>query len=194
MTEEEWLACGDPEAMLDRSEGHVTDRQLRRFGVACIRRVGHLLRYERGRAAVDVAERFAAGEADEAELAMAFASMTSIPVGHGSINVPSPRWFTPDPGEPLPEYRDEPGDHGMMAAAWDICFADARCGAGRASRSVAKAVADVAWYEAKTTLDWSDFPEAHRQGKEIARAAWEAERREQATLLRRIVGGPNPHD
>ena len=192
VTEDEWLACDDPEPMLGQLEGLATDRQLRTFGVACIRRVWHLLRYERGRAAVEVAERFAEGGAGEVDLAKAFASMTMIPVGDGFINVPSPRWFTPDPSEPLPGYRGEPGDHGAMGAAQAVCSADARYSASEGSRRAAEAVAEVAWHEAKIGLDWGDFPEAHRRAKEIARGARSAERREQAMLLRRTFGGRPP--
>lgn len=188
MTEEEWLICEDPEPMLVHLEGKVTDRQLRTFGVACVRRVFLLLRYERGRAAVELAERFARGEASDAELATAFASLTNIPVQSGGfINVPSPRWFIAEPSEPLLEYRGEPGDHGAMGAAWFVCAADARSCASSGSRCAADAVAEVAWNDAKDRLDWSDFREAHRRARAIEKAARATVRREQAALLRELM-------
>lgn len=136
--------------------------------------------------AVEVAERFAQREASESELARAFTSMTKIPVGEGFINVPSPRWFTPEPSEPMPEYRGEPGDHGAMAAASMVCAPDARTSASGGSRFAADAVVEVAW--SRADVDWRDFPEAHRQAEAIREAARAAERREQAAILRRIIG------
>jgi hypothetical protein len=65
MTEAEWLACRDAhalEAWLPASR-----RKRRLYAAACVRRVWHLLNAA-GRAAVETAERFADGEATEAEL------------------------------------------------------------------------------------------------------------------------------
>ena len=47
------------------------DREIRLFGVWCARRVRHLMRDPRSVAALDVAERFARGEASDAELSAA---------------------------------------------------------------------------------------------------------------------------
>src|SRR5262245_50164409 len=76
MTEQEWLTCLEPERMLtflhERKvisiHGEFGERKLRLFAAACCRRVWPLLRDERSRRAVEVAERHADGLADDREL------------------------------------------------------------------------------------------------------------------------------
>jgi hypothetical protein len=58
----EWIAT---------RQGVLTDRELRLYACWCVRQVWHLLEYERSRHAVEVAERYAVGEATNAELAAA---------------------------------------------------------------------------------------------------------------------------
>jgi hypothetical protein len=71
MTEQEWLACTDPQKMLEFLRGKVSDRKLRLFGCACARRLWPLLTEKESREAVKVAEQFADGRADGDELAAA---------------------------------------------------------------------------------------------------------------------------
>jgi hypothetical protein len=68
MTEAGWLACADPEPMLEAVYDRASQRKLRLFAIACCRRVWHLLATDDCRRAVKVAERFADGLASEAEL------------------------------------------------------------------------------------------------------------------------------
>jgi hypothetical protein len=68
MNEVEWLAGGDPVAMLDYLQGKVSDRKLRLFACACVRRYWHLLNWPIPRQAVELAERYAEGQATDGEL------------------------------------------------------------------------------------------------------------------------------
>jgi hypothetical protein len=70
VTEAEWLACTDPGPVLELVGGRASDRKLRLFACACLRRIWHLVEDPRGRAVVEVAERFADGRADRQELAL----------------------------------------------------------------------------------------------------------------------------
>ena len=78
MTEAEWLACTDPQTMLDFLRGKASDRKLRLFAVACCRRVAFMvdawaldIRQDDYRRALETAERFADGAATAEELAFA---------------------------------------------------------------------------------------------------------------------------
>jgi hypothetical protein len=62
MKEGNWLAAKDPQPLLDFLRGRASDRKLRLFAVACCREVWDLLDAA-GRAALEVAERYADGEA-----------------------------------------------------------------------------------------------------------------------------------
>jgi len=71
MTEAKWLACADPELMLSELYFKTSPRKLRLFGVACVRRIWHLLSDERSRQIVTVAECYADALASDEELSAA---------------------------------------------------------------------------------------------------------------------------
>ena len=59
MDEEQWLACPDPQALLDFLRTQAPDeRKLRLFACACCRRVWHLASSRRSLEAVDTVERY----------------------------------------------------------------------------------------------------------------------------------------
>lgn len=69
MTEQEWLGCTGPKPMLEFLRDKASDRRLRLFAVACCRRIWHLIEQETCRSAVEVAERYADGQATDTERA-----------------------------------------------------------------------------------------------------------------------------
>jgi hypothetical protein len=71
VTEREWLEGTDPQKMLQFLHGKASDRKLRLFACACCRRIWHLFLWEDSFKSIDVAERFADGEATAAELHVA---------------------------------------------------------------------------------------------------------------------------
>ena len=68
MTEAQWLGSADPFPILRWAWGRLSDRRGRLLACAACRHVAHLLTDPRTTGALDVAERFADGEATLAEL------------------------------------------------------------------------------------------------------------------------------
>src|SRR5690349_6538402 len=80
MTEAEWTTCNNPKAMLDFLAGQPTasERKLRLFCCACFRRVWYALTDQCARKAVEVAERYADGIANDGEREEALAETASV--------------------------------------------------------------------------------------------------------------------
>jgi hypothetical protein len=68
MTEKEWLESTSVSRMLMFLDGRLSARQARLFAVACSRRAWYRMHDSRSQTAVDVAERFANGQASRKEL------------------------------------------------------------------------------------------------------------------------------
>ena len=71
-TEAEWLGCTNPTPMIETLRRKGSDRKLRLFACACIRRIWHLLKDQRSREVVLLAERFADGLATKEQLHRAY--------------------------------------------------------------------------------------------------------------------------
>jgi hypothetical protein len=71
MTEAEWLACGDARAMVSYLGKQVSDRKLRHFVFACVRRLWHRVPAGPLRHAIEASERHADGLIDQQELGAA---------------------------------------------------------------------------------------------------------------------------
>jgi hypothetical protein len=86
MTEAEWLGSSEPEAMLlFLSQRQTSDRKVRLFGCACVRRVWGDLADEQLRRAAEVAERYADGGATARQLEAARKRSAALCEGVGDI-------------------------------------------------------------------------------------------------------------
>jgi hypothetical protein len=83
MTEAEWNVCTDPDQMLEFLKDRSSGRKLRLFAVACCHRIWHLLDHQLSRRAVEVAERFADGQATHSERAAAEFAAHEAPSRYG---------------------------------------------------------------------------------------------------------------
>jgi hypothetical protein len=125
MTEAEWLACTDPQKMLDFLRDKASERKLRLFAVACCRRIWHLLIDKRSQEAVEVAERYADGGATDEELETA--SVAADVVRHADMKraAKEGKW---DRRSCLPYY-------GASAAAYNVAIPFGWWGAAPAFRA-----------------------------------------------------------
>jgi len=86
MTEAEWLACTDPEPMLEFLRGKASERKMRLFACACCRRIWGVLEHPLGREAVEVAECYADRKETKNELSAASYAAALAGADYGSIN------------------------------------------------------------------------------------------------------------
>jgi hypothetical protein len=125
MTEEQWLACKNPDTMLDFAWDHqdkISNRKLRLFAVLCSRQVWDLLDV-RSRHAVEIAERYAEGLASPEELQIATNEADN------AADDASAKWY---------EGEDELAANALLSAA-----EAAACGVGAVSGGVSTSLADL---------------------------------------------------
>jgi hypothetical protein len=117
MTEQEWQTSTDFNAMWNQLEWSASYRKLRLFAVACCRRIWPLIKDERCRRAVEVAERFADGQASRLEVEVAESeARTALPTQHPSkgVTVGTKAW------------RETRVMHAVARAAWYTAANNAR--------------------------------------------------------------------
>jgi biotin carboxyl carrier protein len=81
MTEAEWLACTNPNTMVEFLRGKVSDRKLRLFGCASARSVQANLEHEVSRKGIEVLERFADARSTVNEYEVMAVVVKSVQVG-----------------------------------------------------------------------------------------------------------------
>ncbi len=178
MTEDEWLSCTDPLDMIGVPEVRSSERKMRLFVIACCRRVWHLLSQPHYCYAVEIAERFADGDASMKELARARAvaearymeefestpSTTSAKMAAPSRAFQAASLAFSEPGLLLSKYHTFAGRY--------------RAGSYGVMRGVDGAANAVAYWSTK---------DGEREANEAAGAA---EQIEQCRLLRDLIGNP----
>ncbi|MBL8799615.1 MAG: hypothetical protein JNM56_37375, partial [Planctomycetia bacterium] len=170
MTATDWAVCADPTAMLTFLEGRASDRKLRLFACACCRAVWPLLKIADCRQAVETAERFADGLADEAELkAHAKAAEDAMPVFLDAHRAAA--WSA------VASALDA-----AIGASHEAALASAVITAERADAQARAAVASGATEESRKEA-WGHYDS-------VLLAAFQVQRRQQADWLREIVGDP----
>jgi hypothetical protein len=142
MTESEWLACGDPYALLDFLARMPSGRKLRLFACGCCRqRIWHLLTDGRSRDAVETAEQYADGLVTRDVLRTAWLAaceaVATVPLASGPLE-----------GRRVPRF--------VATAAAFATYRSHRC-----AREVAARVFHVAYYgealydEARRVAEWA---------------------------------------
>jgi hypothetical protein len=196
MTEPEWLTCDDPDPMLEGFPGgraaHASERKLRLFACAWVRRVWHVFDDERCRRAVEVAERFAEGMATDEELGAArndadaaafFVNAEGICDGKrgafAALQVTSPAG-----------YADVVAI--MTVSAHDSCY-DVRVGAMYCDPEMADYLRGWESWESVTQGALGDLLVVDPDSEQpilLDPKGWKAARREQADLVREVFGNP----
>jgi hypothetical protein len=194
MTEVDWIESSNPHQMMHFVDGEVIDRKLRLFACACCRRIWDLIESELHRRVVELAERFADGSGRVIEWEK----------GEGKGRHQSFRKMLRQPDEgketveredmlrELEQNRDALTEEARlcryhqvspeMTAEWTL----------QLNCRMSSAVADFASrVRAAPRPFWKQpFHDPTRIGKEIFERRLQEEMREQAIILRDIIGNP----
>ncbi len=163
MSEADWLHSGDPDTLLNLVRDKATDRQFRLFACACCRRVWHLLRDERSRQIVKVAEGYADDAIDSATLRDARAAGELVVTRFAA--------------------HDGTADALQASTAAQLLV---EANVARGAAEVAARAAEAVSYYAVRQRSWPNLDVA----KKARLTSVETERSDQADLLRHIVGNP----
>jgi hypothetical protein len=170
MNEAQWLACDDPERMLQIVRDRASERKLRLFACACCRRIWHLL-HPNSRRAIEVMERYVDGQASEGERVAA--------EGYAGVLVRNCNDLVPA------DVRIEgAAAHGVFAALGAVLGDEALGRRGRRTdpRKLAHTGAAYAAEHAREALAREAWKASGRVRREAAR--------EQGALLRDLLGNP----
>ena len=88
MTESEWFASADPDAMLKALGRRLSARKKRLIACACCRRILHLIPDARAKEAIEVSERFADGSATRTQLGAAYSMAWEVYEEAMSVEAP----------------------------------------------------------------------------------------------------------
>jgi hypothetical protein len=169
VTEAEWLNCTDPAPMLEFIRGRASERKFRLFAVACCRRIWDFLPTDACRDAVEVAERYADGQATDAERCSARSAIVESAEAEG-INV-----FDGYESESI-EWGSVPGGKAFMASIELLGGTKFEV-----TRVAGEAASEVAW-------DGSRLDECQEAVQHHFEEDFSVERIAQTLILRDIVG------
>jgi hypothetical protein len=172
MTDTEWLASADPEAMLTHLGEKISNRQLWLFGCACCRRIWHALTDGRSRAVIEFRERQDNGLASEEEVQAA-----SVAAGEAIDDSTSKTMEGLDFETVMGP--DSPWDRRAAEAAPDF-----------ATKAAASATepATAGWLAALASGHVAEVIRCLHSGDKVA--AYNHERAAHGDLLRDVVGNP----
>lgn len=202
MTEANWHTSSDPSSMLELLRGKTSDRKLRLFACACCRRLWDLLKEKGSRQAVEVAERFADGQADEAKLVLAwYGASQAVTIGSGRDAVRAaalpttlrttwgPTWEAFEAR--LRAAKDWPEwVQGPLVRAFAECREFTIEDVPRRAAESAARLAGLAAFDEWCEHHPAPAEDGYSEAQAVKQAAYASERVGQAELLRHIFGNP----
>jgi len=186
MTEEEWLVSEDPYKMLAFLGKRASERKVRLFMTSCFRRCWHRI-HERCREAIEIAERYAEGQAEDQELLQVFIGLSNfefVASDDGNAAEHAPRQDESGSSDQTAKPRErQVFVHSLIVRA---CRKAVRS-SGRIPGTVGAHAANCLSMAAAENQGEGDFSHA-KTPKQVA--VFEAETRAHCDLVRHIFGNP----